>query len=401
MSDHEDVDVVLQEIARRSLMSEADRKLERAANHPYRVPKHPHIPWSGWHGQSGSVIYAPALLQGYYLTGNTTYLDAAYETLDMSFGANPLSQSFVTGLGHKPVLDPLDRISLDDGVDTPVPGMPSPGFTWHLPEFREPYIGVNRAFWPPEKMVDNKYNESFPVLRRYIDSSSLIPYNEGTISEAAMYAAPLTVMNDGARPPNVDGTYEWEWKGRTSVLDQTYVPLAYVSRIDPVYITEWGGKVGQEASPAPYLNAFTPEQICAINAPSTPYWVGRLRDDLKEALCEEQIAHFDHFTLFKELPPSKVPLIPCEKIPTISAYEMKNFAPEWKAALTKGQIECMTSLQLSLLSFSFSPSSSPSSSSMPSLHPSSVPSESPSQSQMPSLQPSFRPSGNSQLCTFA
>lgn len=124
MSDHPNIDVVERETARRILMSAADQKLERGAGHPYRVPKHPHIPWSGWHGQSGSVIYAPVFLQAYYLTGNKTYSDAAFTSVDMSLGANPLSQSFITGIGHKPVLDPLDRVSLDDGIEQPVPGMP-------------------------------------------------------------------------------------------------------------------------------------------------------------------------------------------------------------------------------------------------------------------------------------
>ena len=41
MSDHPNVDVVARENARRGIMGSADQKIQRAAGHPYRVPKHP------------------------------------------------------------------------------------------------------------------------------------------------------------------------------------------------------------------------------------------------------------------------------------------------------------------------------------------------------------------------
>mmetsp|Transcript_10362 Transcript_10362/g.18940 ORF Transcript_10362/g.18940 Transcript_10362/m.18940 type:complete len:308 (-) Transcript_10362:189-1112(-) len=160
-----------------------------------------------------------------------------------------------------------------------------------------------------------------------------------------------------------------------------------------------GGRVGQEPSPAPHMNAFTPIQVCAINAPETPHWVQRLREELREAICEEQIAKFVHWTLFKYLPPSKVPLIPCEKIPTIPANEMRSFSSEWKGALTQEQIECMDSSQLSSLDFSVSPSSTPASAwstsptSKPSKSPSLAPTSTPSMfpSATPTSKPSFSP----------
>jgi len=357
MSDHDNVDVVLRENARRAIMGAADMKIERAAIHPYRVPKHPYIQWSGWHGQSGSVIYAPALLQAYYLSGNITYSNEAYMSIDMSFGANPMSQCFVTGLGHKPVTDPLDIISRDDGVDIPVPGMPSPGFTWHLPGFREPYISVNNAFYPTEIVTNDMYNESYPVLRRYVDSFSVIPHNEGTISEAGKYAAALSIMGaDGNLPPKVDGSYQWVSGSRTNVIHVTNVPLHEVPLINPDYIRQWGGSVGH--APAEYLNAFTTEQVCAINASNIPYWVGRMNETTKQGLCQEQVESFVHYTLFTALLPSQVPWIPCERIPTIPAHS-SYYTAEWIAALTGEQIGCMTSQQLSALALTAPPSAAP------------------------------------------
>uniref|UniRef100_A0A7S1G1Y5 cellulase n=1 Tax=Corethron hystrix TaxID=216773 RepID=A0A7S1G1Y5_9STRA len=356
MTENQNVDVVVRENARRGLMRKADMQIERAAVHPYRVPKHPFIQFSGWNSQSGSVIYSSAFLQAFYLTGNTTYSNEAFTSLDMTFGANPLSQTFITGLGHKPVQDPLDRVSLDDGVDTPIPGMPSPGFTWHLPAFREPYISVNNAFYPPEYLVDQKYNESYPVLRRYVDSYAVIPHNEGTINDAARYTAPLTIMSDGSNPPNVDGSYKWQWGGRGNVLDQTHIPLSEVSRIFPSYITQWGGRVGH--APAEYLNVFKEEQVCAINAPSTPYWVGKMNEETKEFLCKEQIVNFNHWSLFTDLPPSKVPFIPCGMMPNITWYHIRDTSPEWQAALSEDHIACMTKEQLTKLGWT-SPTAAP------------------------------------------
>ena len=260
----------------------------------------------------------------------------------------------------------------------------SPGFTWHLPGFREPYISINNAFYPSERVIDNRYNESYPVLRRYLDSHAAIPHNEGTIREAAMYAAPLTIMSDGEYPPKVDGSYEWTWKGRTHVRSQVYVPMAEIPLIFPSYFTEWGGYVGQ--APAEYLNVLTSEQICAINAPTTPHWVGRLSDEKKEAICEHQIVAFEHYSLIIRLPPSKVPMIPCEKLPTIG-IEIRNTSPEWKAALTTEQISCLSPEQYEWLGFSTPPTSAPTA---PTHSPTSLPTRL-------SLAPTTRPTSASSL----
>ena len=66
------------------------------------------------------------------MTGDERYRTAALLNLDVQLGANPLAQSFITGLGHRPPKDPLSEWSLHDDVIPPVPGIPVFGVYSHL-----------------------------------------------------------------------------------------------------------------------------------------------------------------------------------------------------------------------------------------------------------------------------
>jgi endoglucanase len=349
MTDHDGRDVLEQEEARRAIMIAADQKLDWAEQHPYRVPKHPSIQYSGWHSVSGSVMVSLALFQAYHLSGEPTYAELAWLTPGMTLGANPLSRSFISGVGARLPQDPLDRISLSDDVDAPVRGMPVPGFTWHLPGFREPYIGVNAAYYPPEQPVDGDYGTAYPVLRRYIDSHALIPMNEGTIREAGLTAVAFGLMRDGSSPPTMSATpYDWEAghpkSGKVYALKD--IPLADVPLLTPEQITAFGANVG--IAPTAWSQALTPAQAAAIDAPTIPYWVGKLDPESAEALTAEQIAAFQQWSLFTALPPSKVALIPPAAMPGLGV-EVRNTSQAWKEALTEAQIAAMTEEQRDIL----------------------------------------------------
>lgn len=201
---HSTRDVLLLERARRTLMAGADQKLLRMDESPYRSAKHPYIPYTGWYKFSVSPIQALALLQAYHLSAEPEYLDKARQLLDIILSANPQSKTYLTGIGDDPVQDPMDRISLNDANEVPLPGLTVAGPTWHLPSFREPYTSTNAAYWPPEQpTIDGDYHSAYPVLRRWVDQHDLINMSESTVREWAPVAVSFGLLRDAEQPVSV------------------------------------------------------------------------------------------------------------------------------------------------------------------------------------------------------
>ena len=60
----------------------------------------------GWGNGHGGGHYADLLLRAFWLTGEAAYLEAASVNADFQLGANPLSKTFVSGLGARPPVQP-------------------------------------------------------------------------------------------------------------------------------------------------------------------------------------------------------------------------------------------------------------------------------------------------------
>ncbi len=84
-----------------------------------------------WGSNGTAMNQAMMLLQAYQLQRKPEYLQAAQSQLDYVLGRNPLGMSFVTGIGARSPMHIHHRISIADGVATPVPGLlvggPQPG----------------------------------------------------------------------------------------------------------------------------------------------------------------------------------------------------------------------------------------------------------------------------------
>jgi hypothetical protein len=89
--------------------------------------------WIGWGTFNNSTIYSFHLLLAYALSGEEKFFDNAAINLDTQLGANPLSISFVTGLGTRYPRDPLQGQSIFDGVAEPIPGIPVFGTSGGMP----------------------------------------------------------------------------------------------------------------------------------------------------------------------------------------------------------------------------------------------------------------------------
>ncbi|MCF7989875.1 MAG: glycoside hydrolase family 9 protein [Thiohalocapsa sp.] len=347
---HANRDILLVENARRSIMVAADMKLNRSASAPYRSAKHPYIPYTGWYNFSVSPIDALALLQAHHLGGEPVYLDVATQLLDIILGANPQSKVYLTGIGDDPVRDPMDRISLNDANPEPVRGMSVAGPTWHLPGFREPYISVNAAYWPPNNPVtENDFGTAYPVLRRWIDNHQLIPMNESTVREWAPVAAAFGLLRFAASPPLI-AARPYTWSPQASTQTVIYrlgdVPVADVPLLTPAHIAALGSEAVNGSSA--HLAALTGEQVAAIDAPSLAYWVAKLSVEQRLALTADQIAAFTHSSLFVPLPPQLVAFIPPASMPLIGS-RLAETSAAWKAAVTAEQFAAMTPEQQAVM----------------------------------------------------
>jgi hypothetical protein len=353
-ANHPGRDILLVESARRGVMLAADIKLTRAAQDAYRSPKHPAIELTGWGNFSTSPIDALALLQGWHLSGEPVYLDTALQALDIILGANPQSRVYLTGIGAAPVQDPLDRISLNDANAEPLAGLAVGGPTWHLNASREPFIAVNAAYWPPAQPAlgsDGKpdYAGAYPVYRRWIDDHALIAMNESTVREWAAVAVAFGLVRDGASlPPVAASPYAWTpaGGGSTTIYRLGDLPVADVPLVTPAQITALGA-AALDASDA-HIAMLTSEQIPALAAPDSRYWVGRLSLEQQLALAPAQIAAFNQWSLFTALPPVQVPHIPPAKLPLIG-IEVQNTTDGWKAAITPEQRAAMTTEQQQIM----------------------------------------------------
>lgn len=350
LSQHPNRDPVLAEEARRYLMTAADTKLDWAAQNSYRVPKHPHIPYTGWGNFASSPIWALPLLQASYLSGEPVYRELAWELTGAMLGVNPQNQSYLVGIGAKSPQDPMCRLSLGDGVAAPLAGQPVPGPSWHLPAYREPFLSLNQAYYPPElPVIEGDYAHAYPVLRRWTDGHDLIPMNEPTVREEAYVGVALGLLRDDqANPSQWIWPYDWTPGSPKSslVVRLSGIPLPEVPLLTAAQLGELGsGAV--DADPT-WLAALSATQVSGIQAPAVPYWVGKLSEPAREGLTAAQIEAFQTWSLFTALPASKVPLVPVAAIPSLG-LDIGQTSEAWRQALTPEQVAALTPAQLQVL----------------------------------------------------
>ncbi len=178
---------------RRGLLEKADRLIGYTNQNPYRNAARLNVlDWIGWGAFTQSSEYSFLLLQAWKISGDRKYQEMALLNLDTQLGANPLSMSFITGLGYRSPKDPLHIPSMYDGIERPFPGLPIFGPTAHLPNNQPFYVASQNDSnsYPPSKETLDPY----PILRRYIDANQLVPMSEFTIVELAACAAAINLL---------------------------------------------------------------------------------------------------------------------------------------------------------------------------------------------------------------
>ncbi len=128
-----------------------------------------------WGSNATAMNQAMMLLQAYQLQHKPEYLQAAQSQLDYVLGRNPLGMSFVTGIGARSPMHIHHRISIADGVATPVPG-------W--------LVGGPQPGQQDADACKHAYTSSLPALS-YLDKECSYATNEVAIN----WNAPLVYVS--------------------------------------------------------------------------------------------------------------------------------------------------------------------------------------------------------------
>lgn len=208
MQDGLSVDPDLARQLQDNILSSAEWLVRKSDENPYRAAVHQYKGFTGWGSFAQSTRAVIPLLQAYRLSGNEKYSSRAKEMANPQLGANPLSISYITGVGKRYPRHPLSKLSKFDNLDEPLAGIPVNGPHFHLPELWPSTRMVNTAYYPAEKVKsatdqgsasDEDFSAAYPVLRRYVDSSLLPPMSEPTVSEYAQTAVAYALLAADAK----------------------------------------------------------------------------------------------------------------------------------------------------------------------------------------------------------
>ena len=200
--------------ARKAIIAAADWRVLRAKEHPFRAPSHHAMALQGWGSIAVSTRATLPLLQGYRLSGNTVYLDWAWQSPHPQLGANPQSLCYLTGFGARSPLFPLSKLtrgavpSSQTGV--PLKGIPVLGPQFYLPALWREMAAVNTAYLPPA--LSGKalpadpavLRQLYPVLRRYTDARGLPPMSEPTIADYAQVGLAFGLLRRAGLMEEID-----------------------------------------------------------------------------------------------------------------------------------------------------------------------------------------------------
>ena len=180
-ADGRDVDAAIVRANRKTFLRRAKVVLRLSQAQPFSTGDRIGVAgWIGWGKFTYGSRVVITLLKAWKLTGEQAYHDAAHLAIGPQYGANPLSMSFVTGLGERYPRNPTCEVCLADDVKDPYPGIPVFGVFAHLSNGHPFYTIANHdANNFPYIMYSS---EDRPVLTRFIDHKQIIPQAEFTIS---------------------------------------------------------------------------------------------------------------------------------------------------------------------------------------------------------------------------
>ena len=136
----------------RGFLRRAEYVLRLAQAQPFSTGDRLDVPgWIGWGKFTYGSRVAITLLKAWKQTGEQPYLDAARLAIGPQYGANPMSMSFVTGIGERYPRNPTCEVCLADEVEEPYPGIPIFGVFAHLSNSLQRHAETRRRHHLPHQ----------------------------------------------------------------------------------------------------------------------------------------------------------------------------------------------------------------------------------------------------------
>lgn len=169
--------------------------------HAYHGAYHPFKEYIGYGTFAMAQSYAFDCIMFSHLLGKPELLDLAKIQLDIPLGNNPLSMSFITGLGARSPQFPLHWSTVPGRYAQPVPGVPVFGPAASLVMNRPSSFVIQDA---ANRYPDGaKKSDPYPVLRRYTDAREAVEMSEFTVQEMAVTLAAFAFFSTETAPPPV------------------------------------------------------------------------------------------------------------------------------------------------------------------------------------------------------
>lgn len=157
--------------------------LKQDVPYEFEFKSHSNLQWG-----EGSQIRRPyGYILAYELTGDTNWLERARVNIDWPLGANPLSMTYITGIGSRYPMHPHNKIDHYDGIEEPIPGFNIYGLTWELDynNYYQPIIDNSYPFYQYDYGSDADY---YPLARKYVDVWESVKHGEFVVDDLARTA---------------------------------------------------------------------------------------------------------------------------------------------------------------------------------------------------------------------
>jgi hypothetical protein len=167
--------------------------------HAYHGAYHPFKGFVGYGTFGMAQSYAFDYIMFSYLLNKPELLNYAKIQLDIPLGNNPLSQSFITGIGSKSPHFPLHWSTVPGKFEQPVPGVPIFGPTASLVMNRPSSLAIQ----DPANLYPLGFSKEdpYPVLRKYTDAREAVEMSEFTVQEIAVTAAAFAFFSSVVSQP--------------------------------------------------------------------------------------------------------------------------------------------------------------------------------------------------------
>lgn len=166
--------------------------------HAYHGAYHPFKEYIGYGSFGMAQSYAFDYIMFSHLLQKPELLELAKIQLDIPLGNNPLSMTFITGLGSQSPRYPLHWSTIPGKYPEPVPGVPVFGPAASLVMNRPSSFAIQD---PANRYPAGfKKSDPYPVLRRYTDAREAVEMSEFTVQEIAVTMATFAFFSTSSAP---------------------------------------------------------------------------------------------------------------------------------------------------------------------------------------------------------